>query len=64
MQNTSKTLDEEFTLRVIKNAEKKSDMNSVIKGNALKRRREEAQAKLKKLQQALGILKENRKKKK
>ena len=62
MQNASKTLDEEFTLCVIKNAEKKNDMNSVIKGNALKRRSEEAQAKLKNLQQALGILKENRKK--
>ena len=31
-------------------------MNLVIKGNALKRRSEEAQAELKKLQEALGIL--------
>ena len=64
MQNTSKTLDEEFIVCIIKNAEKKNDLNLVIKQNALKRRSEEAQAKLKKLQQALGILKEKREKKK
>ena len=47
LQNTSKTLDEEF-IACIKNAEKKNDMNLVIKGNALKRRSEEAQTELKK----------------
>ena len=62
LQNTSKTLDEEFIVCIIKNAEKKNYLNLVIKQNALKRRSEEAQAKLKKLQQALGILKEKRKK--
>ena len=48
LQNTSKTLDEEFIV-CIKNAEKKNDMNLVIKGNAFKRRTEEAQTELKKL---------------
>ena len=61
MQNTSKSIDEEFIV-YIKNAEKKNDMNLVIKGNALKRRSEEAQTKLKKLQEAFGILEEKRKK--
>ena len=61
LQNTIKTLDEEFIL-FIKNAEKKNDMNLVIKGNALKRRSEQAQTELKKLQEALGILEEKRKK--
>ena len=50
LQNTSKTLDEEFIL-CIKNAEKKNDMNLVIKGNPLKRRSEE-----------VGILEGKRKK--
>ena len=61
MQNTSKSIDEEFIV-CIKNAEKKNDMNLVIKGNALKRRSEEAQTELKKLQEAFGILEEKRKK--
>ena len=37
-------------------------MNLLIKGNALKRRSEEAQTGLKKLQEALGILEEKLKK--
>ena len=37
-------------------------MNLVIKGNALKRRSEEAQTELKKLQEALRLLEEKRKK--
>ena len=37
-------------------------MNVVIKGNRLKRRIEEAQTELKKLQEALGTLEEKRKK--
>ena len=61
LQNTSKTLDEEFIV-CIKHAEKKNDMNLVIKGNSLKRRSEEVQAELKKIHEALGILKEKRKK--
>ena len=61
LQNTSKTLDEEFIV-FIKNAEKKNDMNLVIKGNALKRRSEQAKTELKELQEALGILEEKRKK--
>ena len=60
-QNTSKTLDEKFVV-FIKNAGKKNDMNLVIKGNAWKRRSEEAQTELKKLQEGLGILEERRKK--
>ena len=60
-QNTSKTLDEKFVV-FIKNAGKKNDMNLVIKGNAWKRRSEEAQTELKKLQEALGVLEERRKK--
>ena len=63
MQNTSKALDGEFIV-CIKTAEKKIDMNLVIKGNMLKSRSEEAQAEPKKLQEALGILEKTKKKKK
>ena len=46
----------------IENAEKKNDMNLVIKGNALRRRSEEAQTELKNLQEVLGILEKKQKK--
>ena len=61
MQNTSKTLDEEFIV-CIKNAEKENDIYLVIKGSTLKRRSEKAQTELKKLQEVLGILEEKREK--
>ena len=60
LQNKSKTLDGEFIV-CVKNAGKKNVMNLVIKGNALKRRSEEAQTELK-LREALGILEEKGKK--
>ena len=61
LQNTSKALDEEFIV-CIENAEKKNDMNLVIKGNALRRRSEEARTELKNLQEVLGILEKKQKK--
>lgn len=60
LQRTSETLDEKFVL-CVKSAEEENGMNLFIKASGLKRRREEAQNELQKLQEALGILEEKQK---
>ena len=58
---TEALLDKEF-VEEIKQAEIKGDMNLIVKANALKRRSEECAAERKKLEEALEVLEQKRKK--
>ena len=56
-----KMLGEKFVL-LVKEAEKKKDINLVIQGNALKRKTEETEVEIRKLKESLKVLIEKQKK--
>ena len=58
---TCKMLGEKFVL-LVKEAEKKKDINLVIQGNALKRKTEETEVEIRKLKESLKVLIEKKKK--
>ena len=58
---TEALLDKEF-VEEVKQAEIKDDMNLVVKANALKRRSEECAAEQRKLEEALEVLEQKRRK--
>ena len=61
MEKTCEFLDEEFVSNMMK-AEKKSNINYVVKGNALKRKSTRKKAEIKFLEESLLVLHEKRKK--
>ena len=56
-----KKLDDEF-IQVIREVEEKIEMNLIIKGNALKRKRDEKQSQVGTLEESIKILEEKRRK--
>ena len=61
LKKTCETLDAEF-VAAVKKAEEKSDINIIVKANAIKRRCEEKQADILNLEKQIGVLELKRKK--